>query len=1459
MNLTKSEFTCVRGNPVIIQLTNDDKIREFGVDTRIYKKKLPGEIVLDVLQELPKKEKIDSLLGNLCERHLKLDRDYLEAMYADLEVKVRQYIVSNDAYNGQIAKYLIDRLDLEGTPVFVVGKGWCDFRETEEGFTLKGIREDDLPGLLANLFLTPEVLVEEILPIVAEVTGVEYEKLLRDRKKIKIASPRNFVEYMYGLKGIKAIAAAQPGEYAISPVLGDGFDATNIIHEITHLEDSLYSRLGERLSPEEYGEGVAMLAVINGIRILADARKDIYMRNEIDNYDLAIVAANIASYLKDNELTGKEIINTMEEMGLSPRIMVNIFGYGWPAGKIDPERFKDSKKYKVRAYEMAKYFGEDVKVLKITKDNWKKFLEDMKTAKNKQIKLREMHKKIKLKANILNYDSYKIGGESGLKLSSESRLKLLEYKRGVLEAEKKLLKSEDNKIREKVEEVLKGYDMSRADRLNSIDEEISDFNKKIEKINKGNLEDIRPLDLIWSIKKPKSRAKIPIKEKTTAPLSELEKEKPFLPKKEEKTENLFNSEAALIHALGLSILSVCDRIKSVGASLKKVFNKPDKEIRSILNKNDRFSRSEFKLQGGIIRSIIRLSDSLYIPPEYVASRLLGILQENEFDVEHYLTDEFLDRFRETINSELTEIVNSDYTKLYFQFDTTFQYEEYPEVGDFVVDSFKNVKSGYFVSFGGGPGKHFKKLLDAIGFHGEKLNIDSSEEAVRKSNEIGIPASMQDVQDLKLEAGSVDAGIAAFLLEYIVELGKALAEINRVLRPGGKVVFLFHYPDSPIAQQASLRNKIFNEQIRLYSATRDYILSGFSKKHKKRYEDVLNNILETTTNEDTHKIADNTKRLVKEIKSSDENHEEYVIQAREEYLTRLSDRISELSIIVLFNEILTRRISPLSLWVKRIEDADFTIEGEPKIFKKQGINIATGIVAIKKEKPSVKKAIQGNPDLRTDGCKVGRSLLPFALLPGKARKSNALDGGFIAGLNEKGIFNVDMLNIFAEEFPDVAARKARLPFDEMSNRKKFKFGRLLKIFKYNSINIPKNAKFLDIGYGGDINIAIIAEYFEGIPYGIDISRHKVDFINNIFGNVTDILPKIKDNAFDVIIMFNSFSAICAGDKRPEIKPIDKKWFLDEIKRILNPAGIVVINDISEDIQALNINIEELSSGAGLTAIKYELPEEINGVLKINKEKVFILKNPDTRLREQLTNARIYQDGGRIEKGQKDLSPAEELREKMDELKKAVEELKIENSGVNEIEELLERLEKKSIIRLIFGDKGLTGEIKDKLSILEDKVESARATKALWIRTHLLLPVMIAEKYIRGPKAKADFLCSAIAVLKENDFITEEVKSGYIGRLKAIEDYHIRQQEAIEQEIDNFIEEINKNILINQEFDIEELRDSICEDYKIWIGIRRMLEKIAKRSQEEDIALFKPSNGAYNIDKWLVELERKNRKK
>ncbi|MCG2707508.1 MAG: M20/M25/M40 family metallo-hydrolase, partial [Candidatus Omnitrophica bacterium] len=506
------------------------------------------------------------------------------------------------------------------------------------------------------------------------------------------------------------------------------------------------------------------------------------------------------------------------------------------------------------------------------------------------------------------------------------------------------------------------------------------------------------------------------------------------------------------------------------------------------------------LQGLIIRAITRLSDSLYIPPEYVASRLLGILQKNKFYVEHYLTDEFLDRFRETINSELTEIVNSDYTKLYSQLDTTFQYEKYPEVGGFVVDSFKNMQLGYFVSFGGGTGKRFKKLLDAIGFHGEKLNIDSSEEAVRKSKEIGIPASLQDVQNLKLEAGSVDAGIAAFLLEYIVELGKALAEINRVLRPGGKVVFLFHYPDSPIAQQASLGNKIFNEQIRLYSAIRNYILSGFSKKHKKRYEDVLNNILETTTNEDTHKIADNTKRLVKEIESPDENREEDVIQAREEYLTRLSDRISELSTIVLFNEILTRRISPLSLWVKRIEDADFTIEGEPKIFKKQGINIATGIVAIKKEKLSV----QGNPDLRTDGGKVGRSLLSFALLPNLILAAEEF-GRYVSQLiwiwvddktqNEKTIFNVDMLNIFAE-------------------------------------------------------------YFEAIPYAIDIPR--------------------------------------------------------------------------EDIQVLNINIEELSSGVGLTAIKYELPEEINGVLKINKEKVFILKNPDTRLREQLTNARIYQDGGKSEK-------------------------------------------------------------------------------------------------------------------------------------------------------------------------------------------------------------------------------------
>ncbi|RLI85393.1 MAG: hypothetical protein DRO76_05575, partial [Candidatus Altiarchaeales archaeon] len=494
LTLTDDEVReyCVRGNPVIIRLP-EDKAKEFKVDTKEYVKE-------------PSKKEVEKFIDNLCKKHPDLDREYLRDMYIDLETKLKQYIASNDAYIDRKARFIQNKLNPEGVIVWVEGMGWCELRETDGEFVLRRIKKDKIPEFPAHVVLTDEVLDGEILPIVESVTGIEDERLLEDWKRIKAASPMDVVEYEYGLKKGTAIARSELGKSAISPSLGDVSLVGTPIHEITHLEDIRYrsgigiidfylGKLLGRLSPRGYREGVAVLAKKNGCNRLADMRKDIAIQVLGNHHGALMVATRIAEYLEEKGLDQKEIIDSLEEMGVSHYLMLDILGDGWKYGEIDSKLFKKTRKYYARAYEIAKYFGEDVQVLKISRDKWKEFLKARKD-------WRKLHRH-ELKTEFLDYDLYEMGGEPGLGFSTMQWLQLLEKKRGMLEWEKELLKSKKRSVREKVKKVLKERGMSVDDRLRAIEEELSEVEEKTRKILEGDWEGIEFEDVVWRIREPK--------------------------------------------------------------------------------------------------------------------------------------------------------------------------------------------------------------------------------------------------------------------------------------------------------------------------------------------------------------------------------------------------------------------------------------------------------------------------------------------------------------------------------------------------------------------------------------------------------------------------------------------------------------------------------------------------------------------------------------------------------------------------------------------------------------------------------------------------------------------------------------------------------------------------------------------------------------------------------------------
>jgi SAM-dependent methyltransferase len=78
---------------------------------------------------------------------------------------------------------------------------------------------------------------------------------------------------------------------------------------------------------------------------------------------------------------------------------------------------------------------------------------------------------------------------------------------------------------------------------------------------------------------------------------------------------------------------------------------------------------------------------------------------------------------------------------------------------------------------------------------EVVAIDTSPRMVELAVERGVDARVADVQALPFEDGAFDVAVAAWMLYHVPDLDRGIAELARVLRPGGRLVAatnsLFH--------------------------------------------------------------------------------------------------------------------------------------------------------------------------------------------------------------------------------------------------------------------------------------------------------------------------------------------------------------------------------------------------------------------------------------------------------------------------------------------------------------------------------------------------------------------------------------------------------------------------------------------------------------------------------------------
>ena len=97
-----------------------------------------------------------------------------------------------------------------------------------------------------------------------------------------------------------------------------------------------------------------------------------------------------------------------------------------------------------------------------------------------------------------------------------------------------------------------------------------------------------------------------------------------------------------------------------------------------------------------------------------------------------------------------------------------------------------------LDLGAGTGDQTLMAADRIGPGGMVLATDISasmlaltEEAARAADLPNVQTRVMDAQRLELEAGSFDAAMARFSLQFVPDVQRALAEVRRVLKPGGR--------------------------------------------------------------------------------------------------------------------------------------------------------------------------------------------------------------------------------------------------------------------------------------------------------------------------------------------------------------------------------------------------------------------------------------------------------------------------------------------------------------------------------------------------------------------------------------------------------------------------------------------------------------------------------------------------
>jgi SAM-dependent methyltransferase len=103
----------------------------------------------------------------------------------------------------------------------------------------------------------------------------------------------------------------------------------------------------------------------------------------------------------------------------------------------------------------------------------------------------------------------------------------------------------------------------------------------------------------------------------------------------------------------------------------------------------------------------------------------------------------------------------------------------------LFEAISEVAPGRLLEVGCGRGELSERIAREL--RADVVAVDQSARMVELTAARGLDARLGDVQQLELPDAAFDCAIAAWMLYHVPELDRALGELARVLRPGGRLV------------------------------------------------------------------------------------------------------------------------------------------------------------------------------------------------------------------------------------------------------------------------------------------------------------------------------------------------------------------------------------------------------------------------------------------------------------------------------------------------------------------------------------------------------------------------------------------------------------------------------------------------------------------------------------------------